>query len=100
VQDRAENPGLGVQEALGSLCSVPARSGERDFRLTSSLPLPTGTPGSFSDMAALPNLDHLSMEDFREVYEPSDDTFLLMDALEADSGSLQTRRPTIAVEIG
>jgi hypothetical protein len=34
------------------------------------------------------------------VYEPSDDTFLLMDAMEADAGLLADLRPSIAVEVG
>ena len=50
--------------------------------------------------AELPDLDHLAMADFRHIYEPSDDTFLLMDALEADAVALQALRPRIVVEIG
>ena len=40
------------------------------------------------------------MADFRHIYEPSDDTFLLMDALEADTVALQALRPRIVLEIG
>lgn len=40
------------------------------------------------------------MADFRHIYEPSDDTFLLMDALEADAASFQALRPRVVVEIG
>lgn len=101
--------------------------------------------------AALPDLDHLSMQDFHDIYEvrcvgpsvsfsvhiqrarclsfigyvpasgqrtvsaclktpqytnitirsqPSDDTFLLMDAIAADKAALRALRPRIAVEIG
>lgn len=35
-----------------------------------------------------------------QVYEPSDDTFLLMDAIEADAALLAELRPTFAVELG
>ena len=37
----------------------------------------------------LPDLSHLGSADFERVYEPSDDTFLLVDALAADAASLQ-----------
>jgi hypothetical protein len=59
-----------------------------------SYPPPTEPP------AELPDLDHLTMAEFRHIYEPSDDTFLLMDALEADRVALQALRPSIVVEIG
>ena len=39
----------------------------------------------------LPDLSHLGSTDFERVYEPSDDTFLLVDALAADAASLQVR---------
>lgn len=34
------------------------------------------------ESASMPSLDHLKMKDFDEVYEPSDDTFLLIDGLQ------------------
>lgn len=58
------------------------------------------TPPLEESPAELPDLDHLTMADFRHIYEPSDDTFLLMDTLEADVVSLQALRPRIVVEIG
>lgn len=60
-----------------------------------SPPLPPPPPP-----AELPNLDHLTIQDFRHIYEPSDDTFLLLDAIEADAALLTALAPRIAVEIG
>jgi release factor glutamine methyltransferase len=34
--------------------------------------------------AAMPSLDHATMKDFGEVYEPSDDTYLLIDGIQLD----------------
>jgi release factor glutamine methyltransferase len=40
----------------------------------------------------MPSLNHASMADYRNVYEPSDDTYLLIDAIKADSSSLMLER--------
>eukprot|EP00966_Prymnesium_polylepis_P083579 1935916-Prymnesium_polylepis.1 len=50
--------------------------------------------------ATMPNLDHLSSADYEHVYEPSDDTFLLVDALAADAAMLRSRRPAVCLELG
>ena len=50
--------------------------------------------------ACLPRLDHLSREDFQAVYEPSDDTYLLCDALLQDLPSILALAPTLCCEIG
>jgi release factor glutamine methyltransferase len=50
--------------------------------------------------AKLPLLDHLTMEDFENVYEPSDDTFLLCDAIENDRAHLSSTKPEIVLEVG
>ncbi len=48
-----------------------------------------------------PNLDHLSAEDFQDVYEPREDTFLFLDALVKERGFFKDiLRPNVCMEIG
>ncbi|KAJ2848608.1 HemK methyltransferase member 2 [Coemansia brasiliensis] len=51
---------------------------------------------------ALPTPDtlHLSRPEYATVYEPAEDTYLLLDALEKDRAELQALQPQICVEIG
>lgn len=52
-------------------------------------------------MASLfPNLDHFTLADAERVYEPSEDTFLLCDAIESDIAVLKQLNPTVVLEIG
>lgn len=51
-------------------------------------------------MLPTPSLSHLSKEDFARVYEPAEDTFILLDALEADAERLRREKPRLVVEIG
>lgn len=71
-------------------------------------------------MIPTPDLSHLTQEDFKHVYEPagvffrhcrkrigltvdkktSEDTFLLLDALEHDAEELLALHPTVCLEIG
>jgi release factor glutamine methyltransferase len=51
-------------------------------------------------IAKLPSLDHLTLEDYDCVYEPSDDTFLLCDALENDRGLMSEIQPGVVLEVG
>lgn len=72
-------------------------------------------------MIPTPDLSHLTKEDFQYVYEPAgmhvfhhghrdleltaptrfeEDTFLLLDALEADAKDLKKMAPTLCLEIG
>lgn len=47
-----------------------------------------------------PYTDHLTREDYDHVYEPAEDSFLLLDALEKDLNFLEKLRPSLCVEIG
>ena len=68
-------------------------------------------------MLPTPDLAHLTAKDYGIVYEPAgeilknsflncpsdlilEDTFLLLDALEADANDLKTLRPAVCLEIG
>lgn len=52
--------------------------------------------------APMPSLDHLTTADYDKVYEPSDDTYLLLDALRADllDGATSVDDVGTVVEIG
>lgn len=47
-----------------------------------------------------PYLTHITSEDYKYVYEPAEDSFLLLDALEADLDTIRFERPAICAEIG
>ena len=49
---------------------------------------------------SLPDLSHLTSKDYERVYEPSDDTFLLVDTLTADESELRRHNPTVCLEVG
>ena len=47
-----------------------------------------------------PTLEHITLADVEYVYEPSDDTFLLCDAIGADISHIIEKRPVTIMEIG
>lgn len=47
-----------------------------------------------------PLYDHLTAADFEHVYEPAEDSFLLLDALESDLPFLEQKLPLVCLEIG
>ncbi|CAH3166598.1 unnamed protein product [Porites lobata] len=47
-----------------------------------------------------PSFAHLKKTDYDNIYEPAEDTFLMMDALEKDAEFLKEQRPLLCVEIG
>lgn len=47
-----------------------------------------------------PYITHITADDFEHVYEPAEDSFLLIDALELDLPYFKTNPPTVFVEIG
>lgn len=48
-----------------------------------------------------PHIDHLSTQDYERVYEPAEDSFLLLDALESDLDFIENKlKPTVCLEIG
>eukprot|EP01137_Pigoraptor_chileana_P019520 Opistho-2@80665 len=51
-------------------------------------------------MLPTPDLSHLKSRDYDVVYEPAEDTFLFLDALEKDAEQLTAMKPAICVEIG
>ena len=56
--------------------------------------------GKAESAATLPSLDHLLMADYDNVYEPSEDTYLMCDALNNDRSELQEMGCRLVLEIG
>ena len=48
----------------------------------------------------LPNLDHLSSKDYQDIYEPAEDTYLFVDALDEQKTFISKLNPHRIVELG
>ena len=46
------------------------------------------------------SVDHFTSKDFQDVYEPAEDTYLFIDALQSEESYLKQLKPTFCVEIG
>jgi release factor glutamine methyltransferase len=47
-----------------------------------------------------PSYSHLGFDDYKKIYPPSEDTFLLLDSLELELPNLLQNQPLICVEVG
>ncbi|CAG9795891.1 unnamed protein product [Diatraea saccharalis] len=47
-----------------------------------------------------PHQNHINKADFHDVYEPAEDSFLMIDALEKDIDYLKAKKPIFCLEVG
>ncbi|KAN0016073.1 hypothetical protein ACTFIU_006026 [Dictyostelium citrinum] len=47
-----------------------------------------------------PKMDHLTSKDYKDVYEPSEDSYLFIDSLQKDYDNIKAMNPFIMLEIG
>lgn len=51
-------------------------------------------------MFSTPDLSHFTRDDYKQIYEPDADSFLLLDALESRSTEIVQRKPLLILEFG
>ncbi|XP_074520657.1 methyltransferase N6AMT1 [Halichoeres trimaculatus] len=57
-------------------------------------------PSNMSTGISTPLYSHAGRGDFRDVYEPAEDSFLMIDALEKDAERLKLMSPCVCLEVG
>ncbi|EGG14340.1 hypothetical protein DFA_12110 [Cavenderia fasciculata] len=55
---------------------------------------------SFKDLVDEPLMDHLTSKDYKDVYEPAQDSYLFINALKKDLDDLKLLNPSFVIEIG
>lgn len=58
------------------------------------------TTTTTSTTITTPLFHHITPDDLDHIYDPSEDTFLLIDALESDLDLLRSKNPTVCMEVG
>jgi release factor glutamine methyltransferase len=71
-----------------------------DGTATTNSPRLPAAPLRCFEPAQVPDVSHMRIADWADVYEPAEDTFLFLDALKAESRFLAALRPTVCLEIG
>lgn len=92
-------------EVLDEQCDAQRKT-EKEGKKVAEKNVSSAHPNCFCEQtmqgaATPPDLSHLTTADFEDVYEPSDDTYLFLDALLSEEQFiLQHVQPRVCIEIG